>query len=386
MAKKHKEFADLLKKLDILPAENHDLFLKELRVSRSINHNIDLLRLLNKTLIIDNKNYPDEPEDYYPMVHREVTQVFPELAFDQLQVHVAVDEEESDEDYIAHKAVVSFEVDDKTYKRANYYNPDYKTDDFDEGRFDDKFCNIFNKVFLNRHLDYRLYTFESITRQRFFEPSRSAKIGIIGLSHEQYEMLVAYDDFMVLSYKDNLPNVPNDEIDQITEVFKELGLLDHLDDEEIAHGNDINYESDVIEKNELVLFFRDLALHFDFESAEDKNRYKNLTLDFKRISQDRFQPTNIKDNLFKAIEDYTSKDQKVDYSFKVGEKVYSTQLRFNGDWVDGHFIDLINFAVQENVEDGKFYPLDYDGLYIFLSKNQYGYLKEHQYLEFSKFL
>ncbi len=69
------------------------------------------------------------------------------------------------------------------------------------------------------------------------------------------------------------------------------------------------------------------------------------------------------------------------YSFRFENKTDNKQLAMNGDWLDSAFLELIRIALEENSIDRNYYYCitdDQDGGYIFLTKRQYDYLKEHQ--------
>ncbi|MCU0354589.1 MAG: hypothetical protein MUD08_12770, partial [Cytophagales bacterium] len=123
---------------------------------------------------------------------------------------------------------------------------------------------------------------------------------------------------------------------------------------------------------DMLICFPKTINFFDWETGNLHNPYEELTKAFADVSRGAFTPTEIIDQFEK---DWNKKTTP--YGFRFKGKTYSEQLNMNGDWLDSRFFELIEEALADNGVDGKFYLCVNDG-YIFLTQNQYEYLKETQ--------
>jgi len=105
--------------------------------------------------------------------------------------------------------------------------------------------------------------------------------------------------------------------------------------------------------------------------------YEDLTQQFGNASRGSFKPTDIEDGFKKG---WPPPDTKtINYGFTFNGKRYQSDLKFNGDWLEPEFFEMIKRSLKDNHVDGDFYHCISDGQvsgFIFLSKSQYSFVEQ----------
>mgnify|MGYP006180525139 FL=1 len=125
--------------------------------------------------------------------------------------------------------------------------------------------------------------------------------------------------------------------------------------------------------------FPDVIYMFDTELDNLENPYAELIREYKKISHNDFNATEISDNF--DIE----KKKKVELKFKIGNKSYKKTLKIENDWIDTEFFNFIKSVVTEQNLKGQFYELYTGGQevsVIYLNNEQYNYLRTNKLLIF----
>jgi hypothetical protein len=146
------------------------------------------------------------------------------------------------------------------------------------------------------------------------------------------------------------------ELAGLTGMFREIGLLSHLDEATIQASLQAA-EQDNIDPGGLIYRFSDVTLWFDCEFWFDSTVaafYVDLVKQFSANSRGHFQPTQVQvtpDELDYEFED----DEQLLMSFTWRGKTYTQPLTFMGDWVDLGFVDTFNRVLHESGDPGAYY-------------------------------
>ena len=210
-----------------------------------------------------------------------------------------------------------------------------------------------------------------------YAPDHRSQFGVIALSESQAEIYFGGRDDV-----DRAPSLTSDRIEEILTLFKEIGLLDHLNTVEIADGKTHIDRSHITYPYQLLEAFQDVALFFDWESAEGDDPYQYFTQWLADISHGNFNPVDIDDG-------FDWENETASLAFTLNGNRYSTDLKFRGDWIDPQFFKFIEEVVATEVPQGQFYPLSYDAAdygtegYIFLTEAQLDILRSQQLITIS---
>jgi hypothetical protein len=190
------------------------------------------------------------------------------------------------------------------------------------------------------------------------------------------------NDLIQLRYQTKKKNpLPTKEIEEAIKNWRNIGLLKHLTSKEIELSKNKAIEDSCEDLNEVLLNFPFVIHWFDTELENLKDPYAELLKEFSKISHGSFNPINISDNFSNPIKD------KVTVKFTLAGKNYSRDFQVQDDWIDAAFIDFVKQAMTENKLAGQFYEL-YEGgqgaNIIFLSHEQYDFLKKNKFLVFAE--
>ena len=142
-----------------------------------------------------------------------------------------------------------------------------------------------------------------------------------------------------------------------------------------------NLKETYLYSNESILYeVKNICLGFDWEMYDANQPYKKAIEEFASLTHGEFEPTNINDNF-----SFDKNEAEISFDFK--RKTYKNSVEITGDWYSGEFLELINKAIKDNNLLGEFYYLPDGGqvsAHIYLTLNQYNFLKSNNLLEFLK--
>jgi hypothetical protein len=182
--------------------------------------------------------------------------------------------------------------------------------------------------------------------------------------------------FLSTEIHDNRFNTKN--IEKIIQEYEKIGLFFNLSEAEIEKGRENIKNKEIDNYFDILLCFPKQVMFFGWEVIDSQNPYKNLLLEFSKVSKGKFIPKNIKDSF---EEDMESMKDSTDFSFDFNGKNYEISLLIDGYLLDLNFIDFIKNTLKENNIDEKLYLCEKDeeaASYIFLSNSQYEYLSKNQ--------
>lgn len=372
---KLKVFANKLKSKEIVSVK-YDQLISDIDKGQ-LQNPIDFLNYCYKAVIIHEQDYANEPEKYLEQIHKKTASIFPELAFTDFQFQVVLDSTISDDESKFYNFIVSLKSNGKKYKQKSFYRLYSKTkDQYFSNKIDQQeYYKIFNKILADLQSPYRLhevkaYQGNAVTWKVF---------GILALSKEQANALRSGDDYFSPSYESFKNTLTSKNIAKAIEEYEKIGLLSHLTAAQIQKAKEAVAEQENINLNDVLIAFPEVIYRFDTELANLEAPYDELIKEYQKISHQDFNPTEVSDNFDIA------KNKEVVLRFKLGAKLYNETFKIEDDWIDPKFFDFIKAIATKNKLKGQFYELYTGGQeasIIYLTKEQYEYLRENKLLIF----
>jgi len=344
-----------------------------------ITSHYQLVNYCKNATFFDLAKYSNDPSIYLEQIHEEVSKLLPELSFTNFKYKIEVDSTESFKDYTSYKVIVSLKANNKTYTQKSFISPN----DIDKGgsflgKIDDQeFYKIFNKILADNQSPLRLHEIQPT--YQYGQAKKYQYFGIIVLSKNQLQMFRNLDSYMQLSYEKFKNSLTSDQIDIAIKGYQKIGLFNHLSTSQIDKAKVRVSEQENDNLNSVLAAFPDIVCIYDTELGNLKDPYAELIKEYKRISHNQFNATEISDN-------FDIKNKKAIVKFKVGSKSYNKTLKIEDDWIDTNFFDFIKSVVTDQQLEGQFYELYTGGQevsIIYLTKDQYTYLKMKKLLVFA---
>lgn len=372
---KLKVFANKLKSKEIVSVK-YDQLISDINKGQ-LQNPIDFLNYCNKAVIINDHDYANEPEKYLEQIHKKTASIFPELAFTDFQFQAVLDSTISDDESKFHNFIVSLKSNGKKYKQKTFYRLYSQTKDqyFGDKIDQQEYYNIFNKILADLQSPYRLHEVKADQGDAI----KGKVFGIIALSKEQADSLRNSDDYFSPSYESFKNTLTSKNIAKAIGEYEKIGLLSHLTATQIQKAKETVSEQQNINLNDVLMAFPEVIYQFDTELANLEAPYDELIKEYQKISHQDFNPTEVSDNFDIA------KNKEVVLRFKLGAKLYNETFKIEDDWIDPKFFDFIKAVVTENKLKGQFYELYTGGQeasIIYLTKDQYEYLRENKLLIF----
>lgn len=367
-----KKFANLLKEYKVADTKYESL-IKAID-EENIVEPVNLLLYCDRSVIIDTKNYPVEPEKYLEIIHQQTASTLPELAFTNFEFKIVPGEEFSNGrkniDFI-----VSLKSNGRVYKQKSNYHHflwDEKTPFGCQIDYNNYF-KIFNKILRDLHSPYRLHVVLIHSNNNGDNPL----FGIMALNKKQRIILSKETSYLKPDYIDFIKKPTSQEIDNTIEEFIKIGLFSNLTADEINQGKENAAELYIKYKNQILSAFPNMTYSHKQEIGDVKNPYAEIVKKFVKISHNQFNPTQIS-NPFDADKSETT------LKFKIGNQSYSKVLKVEEDWIDSNVYSFIKSVVFQNKLKGQFYKIETRGHleYVYLTKKQYDYIKAKKLLSF----
>lgn len=372
---KLKVFADKLKSKEIVNSK-YDSLIVDIQQEK-LQNPIEFLNYCNKAVIINEQDYPNEPEKYLELIHRKTGSIIPELAFTDFQFQIVLDSSISDNDSKFYNFVVSLKSNGKKYKqKSSYHLYSPSKNQYYGNKIDQQeYYKIFNKILADLQSPYRLHEVKAYQGNAV----EWKVFGIIALTKEQADLLHGGGVYFRPSYESFKNKLTSKKIEQTIEEYKKIGLLSHLTNEQIEKAKEKVSEQENSNLNDVLMAFPDVIYMFDTELGNLEDPYAELIREYKKISHNDFNATEISDNF--DIE----KKKKVELKFKIGNKSYSKTLKIENDWIDTEFFNFTKSVVSEQNLKGQFYELYTGGQeasIVYLTIEQYNYLRTNKLLVF----
>ena len=382
-------------------SEDNRIKLTQALIQEEIAHPIQFLNYYNKALLFDLSSYSKQPEDYLVAIHNAVAEMLlkndvVDTPIDNLEVRLEVNEEsraslggyrrlaESNEhgdryrplanEYsLYYDAIFSAKVNDRTYYQRNFYggNPEEPNDSYRVTPED--ITKLFNKILYDQASPYKVYSVSNFGPTFGDSTELANQVGFIALTKAQADV------YFERSFAANHSPLQftSDRIDEILDLFEQIGLLDHLSPAQIESGRKLIAESYITQQYEIFSAFEDVILLFEWESGNMDTPYQSLTENFAAISREQFSPTEISN-------EFNLENQTAAQTFILNGTEYNTPLEFNGDWLDPNFFRFIQSVSEQEISVGKFYAVDvgYDAAgYLFLTPSQLEILRSDNLIQ-----
>ena len=372
---KLKLFADKLKSKQIITS-HYDKLLIAIEQEK-LQKPIDFLNYCDKSIIINENDFPAEPAQYLERMHQKTASIIPELTFTNFEFQIVLDSTISDVDSKFYNFVVTLTSNGKKYKQKSSYHlySPSKNKYFGNKIDQQEYYKIFNKILADLQSPYRLH--EVKTYQGNAVDWKT--FGIIALTKEQATSLQRSHDFLMPSYENFKNSLNTTKIEQAIEEYKKIGLLAHLSNEQIDNAKEKVALEENNTLNDVLMVFPDVIYSFDTELANLQDPYAELISAYKKIAHNDFNPTDIADNF------NNNTTNKVKLKFKLGKKAYEKSFKIDSDWIDSNFFSFIDTVVKKENLKSQFYQLytgDQGASIIYLTAKQYHYLRTNKLLLF----
>ncbi|CAL2108711.1 conserved hypothetical protein [Tenacibaculum sp. 190524A02b] len=344
--------------------------------TNTIKSPFQIIKFCKKARFFDLSKYSNNPFVYLKEIHQVTSEILPELSFNKFNYQIEKDSLHATNGYITSYVVVSIASNGEEYRCKSFIDSDSIGGEQGYlGKIDEQeYYQIFNKILRDLSSSYRLHLISSSNSYREWKSNQY--FGILALNEDQREMFEVINSHWELSYENYNNELNTKKIRNIIEQFTVLGLLNHLDKEEIGNSMIKIKEKKINSKNDILKTFAKSVMSFDFELGNLDNPYEEMIEEYKIISHNDFNPINIKDN-------FDIQKDKVVVSFDFKDRHYQKVFRVDGDWVDTAFFEFMNKIVIENNLKGRFYSLDGEGkTIVYLTKDQYNVIKKKKLLEF----
>ncbi|MBB4802806.1 hypothetical protein HNP37_002881 [Flavobacterium nitrogenifigens] len=370
---KLKDFADKLKDYKIVDTKYQSLIAAI--DEEKIEEPIDFLLYCEKSTIINPKNYSDKVAFFLEAIHKKTASVLPELAFTDFEYKIVLDPEMSAYGDNYYNCIVSLKSNGKIYKQKSGFYPSSKND-YSAGEIDiQNYYQIFNKILIDLHAPYRVHDVPV-----HGENASVSQIGIMVLTEEQEKKLNEFVTYINASQEDFKNKPTSQEIENAIDEYTKIGLFSNLTADQISHGKEKVRQENISNYNDILSAFPNMIYSFDTELGNLEDPYAELIKEFAAISHNEFKPTHIS-NLFDI-----EKSKKTTLKFKLKNKVYSKTFKIDNDWIDADFFDFVRSVTTKNNLEGRFYELytgGQDAKVIFLTENQYNYIRTNKLLLFA---
>ncbi|MEM6398451.1 MAG: hypothetical protein AAF741_19030 [Bacteroidota bacterium] len=335
------------KSCGIIESRHPDL-VKAINRRRIINYR-GLIPYFERAVYFDLSKYSDNPEDYLPIIHKQISTILPELAYEAFKFSVKEKESNISPGLISYDFYVSIKTKIGSYVQRSYWRAYFpKRDFFSKDKLQQRtFYQIFNKILIDQESAYRLHLLK-FKKNKLVDKEAFA---IVALTKDQAECIREYREYFDVSREDFTNTFSKKRINSTLKAYKKAGLFGHLTEHQLKlayQGVKENRHSSI---NDLLKYIPDLILHFDQELGNLTNPYGELTNEYGRISRGDFNPKNIEDSFPIGASNIA------DLSFTCQGKKFKFQFKIDNDWIDPYFYEAIDKVVRQVNLPGKFYFL-----------------------------
>ncbi|MDI9858167.1 hypothetical protein [Flectobacillus roseus] len=370
-----KPYAIALKNKGIID-HNFDNLLKNIE-SNKLQSTLDLLNYSSKAVLINYQEYdPKITRNYLEKLLQKIAKVLPELSFHHFESKIIVDSTSSENENKDYQVTVSLTVNGHKYQQLfkHYANTDAK---YDVVALED-YYKVFNKILVDIQSPYRLHLVkvpENITSELHF-------FGIMALTKEQEQLLKQNQIYLTTSLENFEKSLTTSRVEVAIKEYQNIGLLAHLSPKQTKEAKERILSQDHTSLNDILKGFPDVFLRLDAELQNLQDPYASLVKELKQLSHNEFYPIDVSDNFD------INNGKSVVVKFKIKNKNYQKILKIEDDWIDIDFFSFIDSVVKEQKLKGKFYSILSDSqiiTLIYLTNDQYIYLKKNKLIEFSSF-
>ena len=375
MPQKLKPYAIALKNKGIID-HDFDKLLKNIE-SNKLQSPLDLLNYSSKAVLINYQEYdPKVTRNYLEKLLQKIAIVLPELSFNHFESKIIVDSTSSEDENKDYQVTVSLTLNGHKYQQL--FKHYAHTDETYNVVVLEDYYKIFNKILVDIQSPYRLHLVkvpENITSELHF-------FGIMALTKEQEQLLKQNQIYLTTSLENFEKSLTTSRVEIAIKEYQNIGLLAHLSPKQIEEAKERILSQDYTSLNDILKDFPDVFLRIDAELQNLQDPYASLVKELKQLSHNEFDPIDVSDN-------FDIKNGKsVTVKFKIKNKNYQKILKIEDDWIDIDFFSFIDSVVKEQKLKGKFYSILSDSqiiTLIYLTNDQYIYLKKNKLIEFSSF-
>lgn len=360
--KQEQEFSEQLVELGLLDYESITV-LNERYQSLELLGRHEILKECSSARFFEQQGLPKEVVQRYDSIFQIINTIVPDLKASAITVTPILNE--MDFELIEESLALSFDSHGKTFTHKFYNRFINKTKDKSQEEkveIGNEFYKGVNKYLRDQRSEYRLHFINVPDKGSVYGDE---EFGLIVLNKEQADFLSQESYFLSRESYDN--GLSTSAIDSLISNFQRMGITPQIDDSKALKDEILANENN--QTKDVLLAIPNTIVLFDWETGNLENPYEELTILFGKATRGAFNPKNIVDGYSKVRKD----SDVVDYRFTFKGSVYSRSLRFESDWLDPLFFDLIHKAMKEQGVDGKFhFCVDFGQAtgFIFLTSEQ----------------
>ncbi len=372
-----KKFIDSLQKYQMISSQRRMELLNSYK-EYELKSDFDIVRYCDNVKVFDLNKYSKVPQIGYRQIFEEIKAIIPKFDFQNFNAKV---ENNSDRELssIEQRIAIEFELDGRKYRNSFFYDwIDKKTKKGKEQNpllvTNNDIHKGINKVLADRNSLQRLYFVNK--KPEHENPYGKDEFALILMTEEQYKLWGTFNTQYFIFEENHSNHFNSETVSKIVEDYEKIGLFGHLTQLEIQKGKKkVEELADAKSYLDILSCFPKTLIYSDGEMSFVDSPYQDLIKEFSELSRGFFKPTKIKDNYAK---DYQAKKNNTVFSFEFNGRQYSKKLEIHDDWIDFEVINLVEEALKDNNIDGQIYFVNSDITYLFLTKEQYGFLSKNQ--------
>lgn len=369
--------------------------------NKEITKAFDFLSYFDKAVFINDIDFKNPPETFVQLLYQKTAALLPkELAYTNLTTDFWLDEMEfplfgSNMYNGVCKATLNHN--NKHYEHlANLYpymDTEINATYYEYFRVMPTYLELFNKVLANDKSPYRLVSvhdnygigyqlaFGVVAIKQEQLPALQLRTGMqIDVYHNDY---LQTDEEITQSY---LKCLTDKQIRKAIQVYKESGILNHLNEEELVEGLKNVNQGYFTNYNEVLAVFNDVVFH-EFGIINDQVDGLDLLLaNYYSMAHGRFTP-----QVALVDQELTRENGYVTVEYNVDDMLLAFDVAYNMEYNDINFMSFINQVAKTDKLSGKYYrisgcfnendPYRKDAGVIFLTDTQYHILTEEKLIE-----
>lgn len=366
------QFSRRLLASEIMTPASYELLQNDIEAEK-INAPAQLIRYCQHARLFNLMNYLDHPEAAIEGIFRDISTIFPELAFTDYLQNELVDPYPNP---MFKKMQVTFHANWKTYKTEVHLlffemkpNGTYSYAISQQG-----FCTVFNEMLKDIRSPWRLHEITSPYLNR--SSSLYYFLGVIALQKPQTKMFGAITDILIIQGADYRNALTVDQIDAAISAYRKTDLLKNVGAAEIDAARNKAVLSGIQHFSELLAFFPHVMFLYEhYVGDREVNPYTRLLRGYADITRGEFAPIDIVETAS------AEEDGPTTLRFRWSDKTREQVLQREHSHVSPDFFTLMNRIGSDL--PGKFHLL-YDAQWrsamIYLHPEQYAFLAAGGYV------
>ncbi|RSK37563.1 hypothetical protein [Hymenobacter metallilatus] len=326
-----------------------------------------LLGFTTYARVVPVRELPARPEQLYPALLAQVSQLWPR--FRPTEVQATVVRREDGPNLWADYVTLSFRADGRRYasRFLHAYARKDGTQQANGPEVGEEFRTGINQWLRDQQAPERLYlAYQPDARSVYGQEQLDLAI----LTRPQRKVWGSAAYFLTEENHDN--RFTSAWLDSLPDRLQALGLLSHLTPAQLTAARQELSQGQKQTMLELLACFPQLLYWPDWEMATEPAPYARYLREMAAISRGGFAPVQVQDTFRPEV----SYGRKTAFSFRLGTATYRATLRTKDEWLDSNAIELVERAAREQGHGSQFYLIDGGEAYLYLTPAQHAGLQQ----------